>query len=99
MMVHEFLEHRTAPARRGKSNRSWNIAYLARRPLCNWAHPDDGASWPSTGGNEEITKHTKSPKKKARVELTSAYPRARRRSCIVDRSSTTEPASVRVVPP
>jgi len=77
MMVHEFLEHRTAPARPGKSNRSWNIAYSARRPLCNWAHPDDGASWPSTGGNEEITKPTKSPKKKARVELPSADARTR----------------------
>jgi len=55
MSVHEFLEHRTAPARPGKSNRSWNIAYSARCPLCNWAHPDDGAPWPSTDvrGNHE----------------------------------------------
>src|SRR5438034_7287709 len=39
----------------GKSNRTWNIAYSARCPLCNWAHPDDGAPWPSTDvrGNHE----------------------------------------------
>lgn len=98
MIVHEFLEHRTAPARQGNPT-ARGISPIRRAVRCAIGHI------PMTGRHgrqqtyEEITKPTKSPKKTAGVALPSADAPARGRSCIVDPSSGTEPASVRVVPP
>jgi len=47
MMVHDFLEHRAAPARPGKSNRSWNIADSARRRCPIGYTSQDATSVPS----------------------------------------------------
>jgi hypothetical protein len=122
MMVHEFLEHRTAPARPGNSNRSWNIADSPRWPLSDSRHRGENLHTLFNCGEHEkmstlmapvaghvrmtacdsgsISTHVRPVVGSARPRSSvfSADARVQARSCIVDLSSRTEPASVRAVP-